>query len=137
MSRKADDYLRSKGIKPSYQRIRIYEYLQTDTSHPTVDVIYKALLPEISTLSKTTVYNTLRQFAEKQIVQIVSMGDSELRYSLYSDFTGHFKCTQCGTIYDFDIEPVTIANVALDGFDINETQICLKGICPKCKKQNY
>jgi len=133
MSREADDFLRGKGIKPSYQRIRIYEYLKSDQSHPTVDMIYKALLPEISTLSKTTVYNTLKQFTDKQIVQVVSMGDSELRYSLYTEFTGHFKCTECGTIYDFDIKPIVLESEIVRDFEIHETQICLKGICKKCK----
>ncbi len=46
------DFLKSNNIKPSYQRIKIYEYLMGTTAHPTVDTIYRALLPEIPTLSK-------------------------------------------------------------------------------------
>ncbi|MBE9492712.1 MAG: transcriptional repressor, partial [Bacteroidetes bacterium] len=51
-------YLKSHGIKPSYQRVRVFEYLIKNKSHPTVDTVYKALADEIPTLSKTTVYNT-------------------------------------------------------------------------------
>ncbi len=54
--------LLNAGIKPSYQRIKIYEYIFNNNIHPTVDNIYKKLLKEIPTLSKTTVYNTLKLF---------------------------------------------------------------------------
>ena len=49
------EYLKSHDIKPSYQRIKIFEYLVEHKNHPTVDMIYKALVDEIPTLSKTTV----------------------------------------------------------------------------------
>ena len=51
-------YLKSHEIKPSFQRMRIFEYLITHRNHPTVEMIYKSLVKEIPTLSKTTVYNT-------------------------------------------------------------------------------
>lgn len=133
MTAEADEFLRSKGIKPSFQRMRIFQYLQTDKSHPTVDTIYKNLQKEISTLSKTTVYNTLKQFAEKKIVQVVSMGDNESRYDLFHNNIGHFKCTKCNTIYDFEITPHRVESKELEGFHIEETQVCLKGICKNCK----
>ena len=60
------EYLKAHEIKPSYQRIKIFQYLVENKNHPTVDMIYKALCTEIPTLSKTTVYNTLNLFIEKQ-----------------------------------------------------------------------
>ena len=47
-----------KDIKPSYQRLRIFQYLLSHRTHPTVDEIHHALVAEMPTLSKTTVYNT-------------------------------------------------------------------------------
>jgi hypothetical protein len=35
------DYLKSHDIKPSYQRIKVFEYLMQHKNHPTVDMIYK------------------------------------------------------------------------------------------------
>lgn len=129
----AEEILRSNGIKPSFQRLRILGYLMAERSHPTVDTIYRDLHREISTLSKTTVYNTLKQFAEKRIVQVVSMGDPELRYDMFRTDTGHFKCTECGAIYDFKVPHFVPEAIELDGFAVCETQICLKGICKNCK----
>jgi len=57
------NYLKNHDIKPSYQRMKIFQYLLDNHVHPTVDTIYKALCPEIPTLSKTTVYNTLNLFS--------------------------------------------------------------------------
>ena len=57
-------FLSEKGIKPSYQRVKILERLLADKSHPTVSDIYLDLVDEIPSLSKTTVYNTLNIFIE-------------------------------------------------------------------------
>ena len=57
-------YLKSKSIRPSLQRIRILEYLIKNRNHPTVEMIYNELLCEMPTLSKTTIYNTLKLFVE-------------------------------------------------------------------------
>ena len=56
--------LQEKNIRPSLLRIKILEYLISVKTHPTVDEIYDKLLPEIPTLSKTTVYNTLKLLVE-------------------------------------------------------------------------
>ncbi|MCB0402432.1 MAG: transcriptional repressor, partial [Flavobacteriales bacterium] len=60
-------HLSSNNIKPSVQRIKIFEYLHENRQHPTVDTIYKDLVGHIPTLSKTTVYNTLKLFVDNGI----------------------------------------------------------------------
>lgn len=59
--------LLANGIRPSPQRLAIMNYLLTHRTHPTVDEVYQGLCNEIKTLSRTTVYNTLRMFAEKKL----------------------------------------------------------------------
>ena len=73
------EFLKENGIKPSYQRIKIYEYLVKYYNHPTVDMIYRELVPKIPTLSKTTVYNTLNLFIEKKITAIIVIDENETR----------------------------------------------------------
>ncbi|MCG8501875.1 MAG: transcriptional repressor, partial [Firmicutes bacterium] len=70
-------YLKEYDIKPSYQRIKIFEYLRNTKSHPTVDEIFKEIVQEIPTLSKTTVYNTLSLFIEKGIVTVITIEENE------------------------------------------------------------
>ena len=60
------------NIKPSMQRIAIMNYLMEHKTHPSADEIYTELSPSMPTLSKTTVYNTLRLFSEQGAAQILS-----------------------------------------------------------------
>lgn len=126
------EYLKSHDIKPSYQRIKIFEYLISNKNHPTVDMIYRALVGEIPTLSKTTVYNTLNLFIEKQIALVVIIEENETRYDADMGLHGHFKCTHCGDLYDVDIDPENINFESLNDFQINEQHLYFKGICKKC-----
>ena len=61
----AYDALVAHDIKPSVQRLAVMEYLSAHHTHPTADEIYNALVGQIPTLSKTTVYNTLRLFVRQ------------------------------------------------------------------------
>lgn len=126
------EYLKSHDIKPSYQRIKIFEYLIVHKNHPTVDMIYKALVDEIPTLSKTTVYNTLNLFIEKQIAIVIVIEENETRYDADINFHGHFKCESCGHVIDIEINPESISFEALNSYQINEHHLYFKGICKNC-----
>ena len=52
-------FLRELGISPSPQRVAIYDFLKKNPVHPTVDTIYRAVLDDLPTISRTTVYNTV------------------------------------------------------------------------------
>lgn len=129
------EYLKSHEIKPSYQRMKIFEYLLMHKNHPTVDMIYKALINEIPTLSKTTVYNTLNLFIEKKIAIVIVIEENETRYDVDMGLHGHFKCTHCGKVYDVDIDPENINFESLNSFQINEQHLYFKGICEECLKE--
>lgn len=126
------EYLKSNGIKPSYQRIKIFQYLDEERNHPTVDMIYRALSGDIPTLSKTTVYNTLNLFIEKKIVNILIIEENETRYDSDIDIHGHFKCEKCGAIYDVTIDEGLLNVSELKSFDIKEQHCYFKGICKNC-----
>jgi len=135
MKLKVDDigaYLKSHEIKPSFQRMKIFEYLITHRNHPTVEMIYKALVKEIPTLSKTTVYNTLNLFVDKKIAIVIVIEENETRYDADMEIHGHFKCEECSSVYDIDIEVEKIDIKSLDNFQINEHHLYFKGICNKC-----
>lgn len=130
------EYLKNNGIKPSYQRIKIFQYLVEKKNHPTVDMIYKALCSEIPTLSKTTVYNTLNLFIEKKIVNVIVIEENETRYDSVMSVHGHFKCEKCGRIFDVNINKGTIEEKALKDFEIKEQHYYFKGICKDCANNN-
>lgn len=126
------NHLTTHNIKPSLQRIKIFEYLYDNREHPTVDTIYTDLVDDIPTLSKTTVYNTLKLFIDNGITSTVTIEDNEVRYDAIMEDHGHFKCNQCGNVYDVDIDTSNIKFNQLKDFQIEDTNIYLKGICNKC-----
>ena len=141
MLKKTEDigsFLKNVGIKPSVQRLRIYDFLSKSMEHPTVETIFKALSPEIPTLSKTTVYNTLKLFQEHGIIMVVNIEDNETRYDADTSFHGHFKCTKCGRVYDFPLSQQHSENIdALENHTITESHYYLKGICSSCNTDIY
>lgn len=130
------DYLKNNGIKPSYQRIKIFEYLVSHKNHPNVDTIFRELVKEIPTLSKTTVYNTLNLFVEKRVATVIVIEENETRYDADTSLHGHFKCNICKNIYDIKINDASFKTNDLDGFEIEEEHLYFKGICKNCIKKN-
>lgn len=121
-----------KNIKPSFQRIKILEYLIAKRNHPTVDEIFNELVVEIPTLSKATVYNTLDLLMEAKLARIITIEENETRYDADVTNHGHFKCDLCGVIYDFPVNIDDLITDSLKGFKINDKDVYFRGVCPKC-----
>ena len=125
-------HLVNNNIKPSVQRIKIFEYLFENKQHPTVDRIYTDLVVAIPTLSKTTVYNTLKLFIDNGITSTFTIDGNEARYDAIMEEHAHFKCNKCSNVYDVEIEALKLKFNKLNDFQIDNTNIFLKGICNKC-----
>lgn len=128
-----EEVLKNAGISPSIQRIMIMKFLDENRIHPTADMIYKSLKPDIPTLSKTTIYNTLKLFAEKHIVSELSLFDNEIRYEFEKEPHVHFKCIKCGKIYDMKIKFDLYENKIIEGHKVLEHHVNLRGICKNCR----
>jgi Fe2+ or Zn2+ uptake regulation protein len=125
-------FLKENDIKPSYQRIKIYEYLMDTKEHPSIDQIYRDLIPEMPTLSKTTVYNTLNLFVERGVAQLIAIEDHETRYDADMHLHGHFKCEVCQQVIDFPVSETVHREFELGGHRVKETHLYVKGICKNC-----
>ncbi len=130
----AREYLIDKGINPSFQRLKIYEYLAKTYAHPTVDMIFTELAKEIPTLSKTTIYNTLSLFQRSGIVSGLTIDANEIRYDPDPRVHAHFKCFECGSIFDIPVEPSYADMVIAEEHEVKERHIYLKGTCKNCSE---
>ncbi|RKX96022.1 MAG: transcriptional repressor [Spirochaetes bacterium] len=128
------EHLIKNGINPSFQRLKILEYLMNNDTHPTVDNIYNALIDIIPTISKTTIYNTLKLFVEKKLAQTITIDENEVRYDGNVEPHAHFKCIKCGRIYDIKIDSSNFDYNQIDGHKVLECHIYLKGVCKNCLK---
>ena len=125
-------HLSNNNIKPSLQRIKIFEYLYENKDHPTVDTIYSGLVGTIPTLSKTTVYNTLKLFVDNGITATLTIEGNEVRYDAIMEDHAHFKCVICSNVYDVEIDALALKFKKMKSFQIEKTNIYLKGKCNKC-----
>ncbi len=129
---KLREYLVNEGIHPSYHRLKILEYLMKHRTHPTVEMIHKELSTGIPTLSKTTVYNTVKLFVSKGIVQELTIEEKEVRYDADTKPHAHFKCVECGGVYDIALESPLFEHETVEGHKVEECHIYLKGVCKDC-----
>ncbi len=129
------EYLLSFKIKPSVQRIAIMDYLLKHHTHPCVDEIYLALCKEIPTLSKTTVYNTLKLFVDHGAAKMLTIDERNACFD--SDLTthAHFQCKTCGKIFDlpYQVKTEDVKRLEDEGFTVEEVHCYYKGVCPNCE----
>ncbi len=128
----AREILTDNNINISYQRMKIMEYLIGNENHPTVLEIYDDLKSEIPTFSKATVYNTMRVFEEKNLVQTITIKEEEVRFDPNVNPHGHFLCRQCEKVFDFPASMEDSVNLKEKGFGLEETHYYIKGLCPLC-----
>ena len=127
-------YLRQFSIKPSVQRSAVMSFLLKNRIHPTIDEIYMALSPNMPTLSKTTVYNTLDLFVEKGAVRALAIDERNARYDVDISAHAHFICKSCGAVHDiFDLSPEYFKLPQNSNFTIHAVEISYSGICNQCK----
>lgn len=132
------EYLLSYEIKPSVQRIAIMDYLLKHHTHPSIDEIYMALHDDIPTLSKTTVYNTLKLFVEHGAAKMLTIDERNACFDGDTSAHAHFQCKCCGKIYDLPmhVNEKEMSDMADKGFSVEEVHNYYKGVCPECKKNN-
>ncbi len=122
-------------IRPSRQRLDIFEFMLHHQFHPTADLIYQALVKDYPSLSKTTIYNTLKTFLQAGIIRDITIDGDETRFDVVTENHGHFKCEHCGTIFNFRFD-IDLTNIHdLDTFDVRDKQVYFKGTCPECLKK--
>ena len=126
-----------RGIRPSMQRLAIMDYLINHPIHPTIDDVYQALTNKVPTLSRTTVYNTLRMLSENQAAQMITIDEHRVCYDGNVESHVHFYCKKCGKIIDLFGEqaPKLEGEKTVEGNIIQEEQLYYKGICAKCAKK--
>ncbi len=126
--------LKEKGIRPTAQRIGVYENIAGRYDHPTVDMLYQDMHPTHPSLSKTTVYNTLDMLVQAGLVRTVTINSNEARFDADISLHGHFQCTCCGEVSDFRLPDAQLKTAGLEGYEVATQDVYFTGRCPKCRK---
>ena len=122
--------------KKSKQREAILKVLRGTKSHPTADLVYDEVRQVIPNLSLGTVYRNLKLLTERGDIVEVDMSGDLSRYDACTDAHCHFRCEQCGRLFDID-EPL---DGKLDkkvaqktGFKVTRHRLEFHGLCTECQ----
>lgn len=133
----AADRLRHFGVSVTRPRVAIMEYLMEHHVHPTVEQVYSALAPEYPSLSRTTVYNTMKMLAEHGAVTLLTIDDRNLNIDENTTPHAHLYCTRCHRIHDLPLQGVSPLQASyaftLDGHLIQQVHQYYKGVCRECQ----
>lgn len=131
------EYLSKHGIRPSAQRIAIMDYLLTHKTHPTVEEIFLALSPSMPTLSKTTLYNTLKLFYDKNVALMLTLDERNVRFDGDIRPHAHFQCQVCGRVYDIMEDELPelkgVCKQKLGNLTIETVELSYRGTCGECR----
>ena len=133
----ARERLASAGLRPSRSRIAILASLAARRDQPTAEQVYSDLSPRLATLSRTTVYSTLRLFCEKGLARQIGTQAHEMRFDGVLPFHAHFLCRRCGRLFDLRMKGGAAALPEPDfpaGFAPEHPQLVYSGLCAECAR---
>ena len=126
----------AKTLRYSQQRENIYQYLLSCRIHPSAEMIYTDLKPQIPDLAMGTVYRNLTLFKEQGLVSSVATVKGVERFDGNTDPHVHFICQDCDAVIDLmEMEipkALSQAAEAACGGNVNECQLCFTGKCRGC-----
>ena len=129
-----------KNYHKTAQRAAILEYLKNNKHHPNVTDIYNNVSKKLSTISLTTVYNTIDILKKEGLIHELAVRNHEgRRFDSNIVPHDHLICNICGKIIDVEVNidyPLMLNEKQKNGFDVRETRIKFYGICPDCKEMD-
>ncbi|MBN1365596.1 MAG: transcriptional repressor [Syntrophaceae bacterium] len=124
-------------MRKTVQRNAIINYLKENTSHPTVNDIYQTVSKEISSISLTTVYNTLYLLKQEGIIRelVIPKQDCK-RYDANVLPHSHLICQKCSKIIDADLSFQSgITEEQKQSLDFQTEDVYIYGLCSSCKSK--
>ncbi len=128
---------RRKGYKITPQRRAIIEILFNHENHPKAEDIFTEMKEKMPDISRTTVYNTLRELNEIGIIDVVrNIGETPSRFDPNTQEHDHLFCLSCHRIIDLetDFKDIDLSKKTSYGFQIVKKQVTFYGYCPECQK---
>lgn len=116
----------------SRQRESILNVLRATRCHPDAEYVYGEVKKEIPNISLGTVYRNLGEMVKWGEIACIQTVDNRVRYDYNTQPHQHFVCRMCGAITDLEIETDLEEQARAQGYEVEETQIVMSGVCPKC-----
>lgn len=137
MSKAAE--LKGMGLKATGPRLRILNLFENcEERHLTAEDVYRLLLAEQIDIGLATVYRVLTQFEQAGILTRHHFETGKAVFELsQGGHHDHLVCVKCSSVeefYDAELEKQQELIAKRFGFDIQEHELYLYGVCKNCKK---
>ena len=123
--------------RSSKKRQAIYDELCSTKSHPSAEMLYSRLKPEIPDLSLGTVYRNLGVLMSDGVIVSVGRVNGEERYDCNTAPHPHFVCSRCGRVFDlelaFDLCSLLPEVEKSTGGRVISGSLCFYGVCKSCE----
>lgn len=124
------------ATKQFRKRNAILEYLRQTDEHPSAEMVYNNLKPQIPDISLATVYRNLSMFRQQgDIISVGNVGGVE-RFDGNTVPHVHFVCNGCYAVSDLHSMPVpeALSREAenMMGGQVNGCQLTFTGLCARC-----
>ena len=119
----------------SQQRVRIYQAVQSSMEHPSAQMVYDALRPEMPRLSLGTVYRNLHQMAQEG--RLRELEGPVARFDAVLPPHPHIRCVRCGQVADLAVpyDPALDREAGESGWAVNGHDLVFSGLCPACRTE--
>lgn len=132
----AEQILTELGIRPTAIRLMVLrDIIEYNRTFTLADMEQRMV-----TLDRSTLFRTLMLFVEHKLLHEVDNGSGsrlfcrcECHHKNHHTPHIHFTCMACNETYC--IKNIDITGISHpEGYEVEEINIVMKGICPKCKK---
>ena len=133
----AEHILQESGIRPTAIRLMVLrEIIAYDHTFTLADMEHR-----METLDRSTLFRTLMLFVEHKLLHESDNGNGSKLFCRCECAHGHhhtphvhFTCTSCGET--FCIKDIDVPRISYpEGYEVEEVNVVVKGICPRCSKK--
>jgi Fe2+ or Zn2+ uptake regulation protein len=137
--------LEAAGLRPTSQRLAVYDQLAGMLNHPTADQVFVAVRSRLPRISLATVYKALEALVAVGVVDRLGADSAagSARYDARNERHYHFRCLRTGAIHDLPTEydprlidrldPALADDLRSQGFQITGYRLELLGYrLPNC-----
>lgn len=131
----AEEIIRRNGGRVTAGRISILAILLAEQHAITHREIEKHLLGKLQ-LDRVTLYRVLEWLTKNHLIHKVISDDQVWRFhatrELHTHQHAHFKCTSCARVICLDELPAKRDWPLPSGYQFQEIELTVKGLCAKC-----
>jgi Fe2+ or Zn2+ uptake regulation protein len=105
----------------------VAEYVLTTDEHPSAEEVHSRVTKRWPYLSRATVYNTLNLFVKEGLLRQLVLAEGNVVFDPKMEPHHHFIDDKSGRIEDVPWDAVKVGEVRLDGYDVRETMVVMRG----------